>query len=73
MLNKQRDSGVSSMVLVVAATHANRRAVAEAGSVLRAAFPLGTRAILAALRSGRDPGGNGLVFLSGEVQRHGGR
>ena len=63
LMLKQRDAGVDRLVLVVAATHGNRRAVAEAGPALHESFPLGTRAVLAALRAGRDPGGNGLVFI----------
>jgi len=60
---KQRDAGLQRMVVVVRATHANRRAVRAAGSYLAEAFPLGTRATLAALEAGRDPGVNGLVLL----------
>lgn len=63
LLLKQRDSGAGRLVLVIAATHANRRAVAEAGPVLRESFALGTKAVLTALCAGRDPGGNGLVFI----------
>lgn len=60
---KQRDADVHRLVVVVAATHANRRAVAAVAGLIKVTFPLGTRAVLAALRDGRDPGGNGLVFL----------
>lgn len=63
LLRKQRDSGIPRIVLVVAGSHANRRAFAEAGPVVREAFPLATRSVLAALRSGRDPGANGMVFI----------
>lgn len=63
LLHKQRDSRMSRLVLVVAGTNANRRAVAEAGPALREPFPLGSRTVLAALRAGRDPGANGLVLL----------
>ncbi len=62
LIRKQHDSGIQRLVLVVAATHANRRAVAEAGLILGEAFPLGTRTVLAALRAGRAPAANGLVF-----------
>jgi hypothetical protein len=31
--------------------------------VLTVAFPIQPRAVMAALRLGRDPGGNGLLFL----------
>jgi len=63
LLRKQLDSGIGRLVLVVAGTNANRRAIAEAGQALRESFPLGTRAVLASLRSGREPGANGLVLL----------
>lgn len=61
---KMRDSRVDRLLLVLLNSHANRRAVAEAGGTLRAALPLDGRAILPALRDGRDPGGNGLLFIS---------
>lgn len=63
IIRKQHDSGMNRLILVVAGTSANRRAVAEAGPVLRDSFPLGSRSVLAALRAGRDPGANGLVLL----------
>jgi transcriptional regulator with XRE-family HTH domain len=69
LLRKQHDSGIRRLVLVVAGTHANRRAVAEAGMAIRDAFPLGSKGVLAALRAGRDPGQNGLVFLVATATR----
>jgi transcriptional regulator with XRE-family HTH domain len=60
---KQRDGGVPRLVIVVAANHHNREALASAGDVLATAFPLGTRATLAALTAGEDPGDNGIVLL----------
>jgi transcriptional regulator with XRE-family HTH domain len=60
---KQADAGEARLVLVIAATHANRRAVAEAGGALLDSFPLSTKAVLRALRAGIDPGGNGIVFI----------
>ena len=60
---KQVDSGLDRLVLVFADTAANRAAVREAGEALRRAFPISSRQVLAALRAGRDPGGNGLVFI----------
>jgi transcriptional regulator with XRE-family HTH domain len=51
------------LVLLVAATAGNRRAIAEAGEALRASLPLGTQRTLGSLRSGRDPGANGIVLL----------
>ena len=61
---KLQDAGISRAVLVLLASHANREAVREAGAVLRNQLPLNTRQILHALGHGRDPGANGLVFLS---------
>ena len=60
---KARDMGLDRGILVIAATHANRRALALASDVVAADFPLGTRAVLTALAAGRDPGANGLVLL----------
>jgi transcriptional regulator with XRE-family HTH domain len=60
---KARDMGIERIVVVVAASHANRRALAEASHVLAADFPLETRATLAALAGGQDPGANGVVLL----------
>lgn len=62
-LLKQRDSGLARLIIVVKATHANRRAVAAAADVIATTFPLGTRAVLSALQASRDPGANGLVFV----------
>jgi transcriptional regulator with XRE-family HTH domain len=60
---KARDSRVNHLLLVLADTHWNRRAVEEAGAALRTELPLDGRAIHAALRLGRDPGGGGLLFV----------
>lgn len=62
LLRKQRDAGIGSLVLVLKDNAENRRASVEAGAALTDLFPLGSRAVLSALRSGRDPGGNGIVF-----------
>lgn len=59
---KRRDGGVDHVILLVAATRRNRRALAAAPGAF-AALPLGTRAVLAALREGRDPGDSGIVLL----------
>jgi transcriptional regulator with XRE-family HTH domain len=63
VLVKGRDMRMSRVVIVVANTGANRRALAAAATMLAAEFPLGTRAILAALAAGRDPGANGIVVI----------
>lgn len=60
---KQRDAGVARLVLLVAATHANRRALAAAEPVLRSDFTAGTRFTVAALAAGSDPGADSLVLL----------
>lgn len=62
-LQKQRDAGLARLVFVVRATHANRLAVAAAADVIATTFPLGTRVVLHALRGGKDPGANGLIFI----------
>jgi transcriptional regulator with XRE-family HTH domain len=60
---KQRDGRVDRLVLLVRATHHNRRALATTAEVLATTFPLTTRATLAALEAGQDPGENGIVLL----------
>lgn len=60
---KQRDGDVDRLIVVVKATHANRRALSAARDVIDAAFPAGTRTVMAALSAGRDPGANGMVLL----------
>ena len=60
---KWRDGRATRLVIVIAATHLNRRALGGANRVLDDDFPLGTRAILAAFAAGRDPGANGIVLL----------
>lgn len=63
MAAKQRDSGVARTILLIARTTGNRAMVRAHIGVLRQTFPLDTRATLAALAAGRDPGANGLVIL----------
>jgi transcriptional regulator with XRE-family HTH domain len=62
---KGRDSGIERILLVLLDSHANRRAVRDAGESLHSALPLDGRTILPALRAGRDPGANGLLFVTG--------
>ena len=59
---KQRDLGIGRVILLVADTRHNRTVVANNPSI-RARLPISTRACLAALSRGVDPGGDGLVFL----------
>jgi len=60
---KRREAGTQRLVLLVAATHANRRALSAAEALMRADFTVGTRPAMAALAAGRDPGGDALVLL----------
>ena len=59
---KRRDGLVDHVILLVADTPRNRRALAAAPSAF-ADLPLGTREILAALRAGSEPAGSGVVLL----------
>ena len=60
---KARDSQVDHLLLVLANTRSNRRAVRDAGAALDAVLPLDGRTVRAALKRSRDPGAGGLLFL----------
>jgi transcriptional regulator with XRE-family HTH domain len=60
--SKQRDLGTSRAILLLSDTRHNR-AVVRAVPDLSQQFPIGTRACLAALVDGEDPGGDCLVIL----------
>ena len=60
---KQRDVGAARLIIVVAGSRANRRAIDEARPALLAAFDLDTRRTLAALAAGRDPGRDSIILL----------
>ena len=62
LTQKQRDSSVNTLILVIRDNVENRRLVREANGMLRDLFPLKTREVLQAIREERDPGGNGIVF-----------
>lgn len=62
-LAKKRDIGADRLILILRGTTTNRRALRAAGDIVHASFPLGTRAIMAALAVGRDPGADGIVLL----------
>jgi transcriptional regulator with XRE-family HTH domain len=62
-MRKQVDGRMDRLVLVFGSTWTNRRAVGDAGDALLRSFPITSRRVLDALRSGRDPGGNGIVFI----------
>ena len=63
LLKLRDDPLVGHVFLVVAATRANRRALALGREALRGNFPLDTRDALASLSAGRCPGWNGLLVL----------
>ncbi|MFN8622114.1 MAG: helix-turn-helix domain-containing protein [Chloroflexota bacterium] len=60
---KARDGGATRVILVVADTAHNRRVLKQHREVLRARFPLDTRAALVYLRKGRLPPVGALVVL----------
>lgn len=60
---KQRDIGATRLILVVAGTRANRRALDEARATLLATFDLDTRRTMAKLVAGEDPGRDAIVVL----------
>jgi transcriptional regulator with XRE-family HTH domain len=60
---KARDDGVDILLLVVADTHANRRALREASAVLAAELPMRTREVLWAMRRGQAPAASGIVVI----------
>lgn len=60
---KQRDSGVTRVLLLVRGSRRNRLLIRELLPVLRTSFPLGTPEVMRALREGRDPGADGLAVL----------
>jgi transcriptional regulator with XRE-family HTH domain len=59
---KRRDGGEDHVLLLLADTPRNRRAFAATPAGL-AGWPLATRAVLAALRAGRDPDTDATVLL----------
>jgi hypothetical protein len=59
---KLRDSGFEDMILLVADTARNRRALRAAPAAF-GRFGLPARRVLAALAAGQQPGGSGIVLL----------
>ena len=57
------DPSVDHVILLLADTPANRRAMALVRELLRPELPLDTRSVLTALAAGRRPAANGVVFL----------
>ncbi len=60
---KARDIGATRLVIVVAATRANRRALDDARAALGAAFDLDTRRVMFALAAGRQPERDAVVLV----------
>jgi len=60
---KQRDVELDRMVIVVKATHANRRALREAAPAITDTFPGSTRRLLATLTAGQLPPTNGVILF----------
>lgn len=60
---KKRDARIDVMVLLISDTQANRSALALHREALRGAFPLDTRAVMAALAAGEPPPGDGIAVL----------
>jgi transcriptional regulator with XRE-family HTH domain len=60
---KARDVGASRLVLAIAATHSNRRALDDVRSVLAPAFDIDTRRVLATLAAGRTPDRDAIVLI----------
>jgi hypothetical protein len=60
---KQRDAELDRMVIVVKATHANRRALREAAPAIADTFPGSTRRLLAVLAAGEVPTTDGVILF----------
>lgn len=60
---KARDIQATRLILVIAGTRANRRALAATRGTLVAAFDLDSRRLIADLAAGRDPGRDGILVL----------
>lgn len=63
MLKARDDQTVQHVVLLLADTQTNRRALQASRSVLRDTFPVDTRQAMASLRRGECPGANAIVIL----------
>ncbi len=60
---KQGSATLDRMLLVLADSRHNRRALLEGTATIRPAFPLGSRALLTDLRAGRLPASNGVLLV----------
>lgn len=61
---KAQAVGATRLILVIAATRANRAALASVRSSLVAAFDLDSRRVMSELAGGRDPGRDAIVLLA---------
>lgn len=61
---KARDLDATRLVIVVAGTHANRRALAETRPALLESFDLNTARVMSDLAGGRDPLRDAIVVLT---------
>lgn len=61
---KARDINATRLVLVVAGTHGNRRAVEATRASLVEAFDLDTRRVMADLARGMDPGRDAIILIT---------
>ena len=59
---KQRDGGMDVLILLIADTRRNRRAI-EVAPASFGEFSRDARAVLGALRAGSRPSGSAIVFL----------
>lgn len=60
---KQRDIGAGRLILVIAGTHANRRALSDARTTLLASYEVDARRVLSMLAAGQDPGRDAVIVL----------
>ena len=61
---KARDLGGTRLIIVVAGTHANRRALEAVRASLVEAFDMDTRRVMADLARGSDPGRDAIILLT---------
>ena len=62
-MRKKRDLPADRLIILVAATRANRTAVDEAAGVAAGSYSLAPRSTLRALLEGTDPGTDSILFL----------
>ena len=60
---KLRDDPDGHLILLISDTRANSAALRSLGAGVKELLPLDTRAVLAALGNGKDPGASGIVIM----------